>query len=77
MTPAVPSPFAAFGGSSPFGGGATPFGGAGGTNPAALPLFGSSTSIKRAAPEAAQSDEQESKLARVDEEKEAPNAAGE
>lgn len=77
MTPAVPSPFAAFGGSSPFGGGATPFGGVGVTNPAALPLFGSSTSIKRSAPDAAESDVKESKLARVDEEKEAPNAPGE
>jgi nucleoprotein TPR len=57
--PSVASPFGAFGGSNPFGGGAA-------TNSAALPLFGSSTSIKRVAPEASAGEEQTAKQARVE-----------
>ena len=58
--PSVDSPFGAFGGTSSFGGGAAP-------NPAAMPLFGTSTCIKRAAPEPSISEEQTAKIARVEE----------
>ena len=64
-----PSPFGAFAGSNPFGGGGTPFGGAGAPTSAAQPLFGSSASIKRSVPEEAPTD---SKQAGAEEAKETP-----